>query len=301
MQLSIILATADDHPTKEIPCPFVAGSRAVDRDVLIRTAGVPMARRHSYASLMAIAAARNCLKDQDLGNARIGVIATGGSNHLDVAWTLTKGIIDEGSEFIDPLSFPHSIPSSIAASVAIACKATAFALGIGHSSHAFFEAMAHSTRMINAGFADAALIVAVHHSSPVVVTAAQKGFGRNSRESSMCALLTPATVSVPSLKLMKVQLSHGARIASPTVCDNLPTDRVFTEENLGYSKVDSAFAATGGNLLLKAAYEMSLRRGDMRQLPFAVTLGGNQRSSLLVSWKHLPNHQEANRADQEIS
>ncbi len=299
MQLSIILATADDHPTKEMCCPFITGSTDVDRDQVIRVAGVPMARRHSYASLMAIAAARNCLKAQDLGNARIGVIATGGSNHLDVAWTLTKGIVEEGSEFIDPVSFPHSIPSSIAASVALACKATAFALGLGHSSYAFFDAVAHSVRMIKAGCADAVLVIAVHHTSPVVAEAARNGFGCDSGESAVCALLTPAAVSVPALELLKIQMSYESRHDLLAILDGLPSDRLFGEEALGVPNAGSTFAATGGRLLLTAAYEMSRRQGSARRLPFAVTLRGHQRSGLLVSWNHFLDPEEADPAGEQ--
>lgn len=292
MSLSIILATATDHPTPGTPCLSFDHLGVIDRDHLIKSAGVPMARRHSFASILAIAAARNCLRAQDLGDARIGVIATGGSNHLDVAWTLTKGIIDEGSEFIDPLGFPHSIPSSIAASVALACKATAFAIGVGHSSRAFFEALLHSSRLIKAECADAVLVVAVHHSSPVTAAAARHGFGCDSVGSAMCALLTPTATTVPALDLLNIQTFYDVSHDASNMFDNLPSDRIFGEQMLGELKADCAFAATGGRLLIEAACEMSSREGNARHLPFAVTLMGRQQCGLLVAWN---NHLDPSR------
>ena len=169
---------------------------------------------------------------------------------------------------VEPLKFPHSIASATATSIAAACNARAFALGLGHDRGAFFDAIEHSARLIRAGFADSVLAVAAHDSMGVVTTAMQRGMNVSSGDAGVCMLLTRLKQPGPVLRLVGsvVGFAEGDT-ALPG--DVLPENRFLVDTLVGDGPGAAArdvFAAVGATCVYRAARHLLPARGR-RQVP----------------------------------
>lgn len=130
-----------------------------ERSEIIRRAAFRSGRSACFMTSAIIASMRH---DKPLLErlGRIGVIVASAPLHVPVAWDFGRRQLAEGAHLIDPIKFPHSIPSSVAVSVASAFECHAFALADGSGAHAFFQALLRAISFMTADHCDAVLVCA---------------------------------------------------------------------------------------------------------------------------------------------
>lgn len=280
--LQVVLSTALSclHESDDItmyPSAYVLTED--QRDRLRQVSGVRMSKKLSFASILAITAAKLCCAHTSVSPDRLGVIASGGPTHLQVAFDLTRAIISEGSEFLDPLRFPHSIPSAVPTSVAAACNAKAFAFGLGDGHEAFFEGIEQAGRLIAANYADSVLVVAANDSGDLVQAAVRATRRKDAVDAGICALVTGQNVECPSLEL--IQCARVAVLESHVK----PLQSGCDSDEYGMGNNIDACAATGAIVMLRAAMDAS--KSVESPQPFRVGLRSKSRKyEVVLRWRH---------------
>lgn len=232
-----------------------------ERRSIRATSGVRHAAAHSFMEIAAAACCRRLLDVMTVNPGRVGVVSTAGSVQLPVAWALTRGLLEDGIELLNPLPFPHSIPSSLPTTVAAHCQVTAFALAMGHDQLAFGEVLEASMQLLRAGMADAVLIIAAWDSdAPLDRAACAAGERTLLADVCICGVLStepllPDTVSISQV----VTTRPAARDLRET--GRLPHGRVgarryeirdgcIRESSEGRTLAPDLFLASGSVVLL---------------------------------------------------
>jgi 3-oxoacyl-[acyl-carrier-protein] synthase III len=252
------------------------------RNRLRQLSGVRMSKKHSFASILAITAAKNCLAKASLSPSRLGVIAACGPVHLQVAFEMTRQILSEGSDYLDPLLFPHSIPSAVPTSVAAACRASAFAIGIGDNCEAFFEGIEQATRFIAADYADAVLVVATNDSQGLVKSAVWATRGKQAVDAGVCALVTKHEPWCDSLELVQcLQEKMSDYRCKPTISNSACSfdETEFNDQN-------DPCAATAAVRLHQVAMKKSVVDSWGYLQPFSINMRTATRQfQMILNWR----------------
>lgn len=147
------------------PVPDDDASREKWCEDMLRASPIKHAKYQSFASVVgfqSIAPFLAEIKSRD----RLGVVVAGGTQHVGVAWRFAERASQAGPSMVNPISFPATLTSAVAASIAAAAGAHAFALTIGYDDRALFEAIDRSSLMIRRDHADDVFVVACTDRNP---------------------------------------------------------------------------------------------------------------------------------------
>ena len=138
---------------------------------IVRSSGLRHGRYHNFAATLAAVASKSLFVDVEATveatqpvSGNMGVISVGGPLNVNVNWDFVKRGLSAGPRLTNPLSFPHTLVSSVPTSIAHSVKAHSFALALGHDHLAFFDVLIKASQFIRFGFAKQVLTLAVFDS-----------------------------------------------------------------------------------------------------------------------------------------
>lgn len=146
--------------------------RYANRRAMLRGSGVASPASASFATVLASHCARAVLADGSgppVPRDTLGVVLGSALAALDPAHRLELCGLREGWDLIDPFSFPHTLPSSCAASVAAAVGGRAFAFACRDNALASLRAVHLATTAILHGRAKHVLVGGTEEASDFVL------------------------------------------------------------------------------------------------------------------------------------
>jgi hypothetical protein len=261
--------------------PLTANLDEQERQAVVLKSGLRHARYNNFASALGVLAAKLALSGCDEKAEDIGVISVGGPLNFHIAWKFIEQVVVRGVNLTNPLSFPHTLVSSVPTTVAASIGANAFAFAVGHDHLAFFDVLKRAKQAIEHGFAKRVLGLAVFDPDPLLEGAMRK-CGRFNRyaSASICARLECARSTGHHLELLQVD-SRIQRIYESSLppVDGIPEFRLRIsrdgkmESNIETSLASAdAFVASGGVFCAESARRVWHSKQPARHDPFAVLL-----------------------------
>ena len=136
------------------------------RETIRELSGVPRARHASFASCLGAAAVRGLLQQQtpaDLDD--LAIIVVGWRHHILASWGFTERALTYGAGLVNPVQFPHILPSAVSTTIAAVVGSHGPALGVDLEFPAFRGGLDLAKQLIAAGICQSAVIVGVSDAS----------------------------------------------------------------------------------------------------------------------------------------
>jgi hypothetical protein len=130
------------------------------RAQLLAHAGVRHAAQMDLSVVYAVLAARPALNSNDEA---VGILAINGPWNVAAAVDIDRRAREAGARFINPMRFPATLVSHVPTRVAQELGCKQFAYAVGHHRAAFADAILLASRLVDAGHAEAVLVIATCH------------------------------------------------------------------------------------------------------------------------------------------
>lgn len=135
------------------------------RETIRELSGVPRARHASFASCLGAAAVRGLLQQTPADLDDLAIIVVGWRHHIPVSWGFTERALTYGAGLVNPVQFPHILPSAVSTTIAAVVGSHGPALGVELALPAFRGGVDLARRLIAAGICQSAVIVGVSDAS----------------------------------------------------------------------------------------------------------------------------------------
>ena len=163
-------------------------------------------RHAKYASFTANAGSlvtSLALTKVNTNNRRLAVIVVGGTSHYDVNWDFSQRALHAGSNLINPLAFPNTLPSAAAVSIASTIGAHGPALTIGDGEVAFADALHVSKLLIRHNNIDLVIIVSTFNIGKVLrIRGTKIAWFHHPIDFVSCTLVSNSILTSASVKLI---------------------------------------------------------------------------------------------------
>jgi 3-oxoacyl-(acyl-carrier-protein) synthase len=137
----------------------------VSRETIRRLSGVARAGQAALGACLGALAASGALAGHDIERDNLAVITVGWRLHVPTSWSFAERALTAGAGLVNPLQFPHVLPSACAVTIAATIGSHGPAFGMECSAEPVASAVAQAEAMIEAGYCSAALVVVVFDAS----------------------------------------------------------------------------------------------------------------------------------------
>lgn len=193
-----------------------------------RASGVRHARHAAFAVAAGALVARLVVEHEALDPSEAAVIATGGIEHLDVCWAFTQRALELGARMLNPLAFPHTLPSAHAVGIAARLGAHGPALAVGHDELAFGSAVRTASLLVGGGAVPNALVVSVCHASSLLMRRhAVVPLPTAPADFAICALVTREPIVEGATRL---RVSESTRAQTSPICEIRAGGQITADE-----------------------------------------------------------------------
>lgn len=136
------------------------------REIIRELSGVPRARHASFASCLGAAAVRGLLQQQAQANLDdLAIIVVGWRHHIPISWGFTERALTYGAGLVNPVQFPHILPSAVSTTIAAVVGSHGPALGVDLEFPAFRGGLDLAKQLIATEICQSAAIVSVSDAS----------------------------------------------------------------------------------------------------------------------------------------
>lgn len=137
----------------------IARLMPAQRETICRISGVPRARYAAFSSCLGALAASGALANSNIARETLAVLTVGWRMHIPVSWQFAERALGSGAGLVNPLQFPHVLPSASATTIAAVVGSHGPAFGVECAPSAMVSAISHAERLIDAGLCESAIVV----------------------------------------------------------------------------------------------------------------------------------------------